>query len=160
VLRRRRLLPPAATWVYELTEWGQELVPMLIALGRLGARSPLAAQGLPVSAASLMLSLRTMFDAQAAGDFSATVGFEFGHDRYQVVIGKGRLRAERGEPAAPDAVVAGEPQVLSAVIYGEHKLADALRQGTLEVRGDKGVVKRLVTLFPLPRPALATAPVA
>ncbi|MBX3619575.1 MAG: transcriptional regulator [Rhizobacter sp.] len=157
VVRRRRLLPPAATWVYELTAWGQELVPMLIALGRWGARSPLMAQGLPVSAASLMLSLRTMFDAEAAGDLSATVGFEFGHDRYQAVVGKGRLRVERGEPAAPDAVVAGEPQALAAVIYGGHKLAEAQRLGELVVRGDKGVVRRLVALFPLPQPAPVAA---
>src|SRR5436189_5833106 len=40
VLRRRKLLPPAGAWVYELTEWGLDLEPVIIALGRWGARSP------------------------------------------------------------------------------------------------------------------------
>ena len=41
VVRRRRLLPPAASWVYDLTPWGQELEPIILQLGRWGARSPL-----------------------------------------------------------------------------------------------------------------------
>lgn len=158
VLRRRHLLPPAATWVYELTEWGLELVPMLMALGRWGARSPLMAPGLPVSAAALMLSMRTMFSAEAAGDLTATIGFEFGHDRYQAVVAKGRLRLERGEPATPDAVLAGDPQALASVLYGGDKLAEAVRSGALQVRGDKGVVRKLVTLFPLPERPPAPVP--
>ena len=40
VLRRRVLPPPAASTVYELTEWGQELEEVLVRLGRWGARSP------------------------------------------------------------------------------------------------------------------------
>ena len=40
VLRRRRLPPPAATQVYELTEWGRESEPIFQALGRWAARSP------------------------------------------------------------------------------------------------------------------------
>ena len=30
VVRRRRLGPPAATWVYELTDWGAELEPIIL----------------------------------------------------------------------------------------------------------------------------------
>ncbi len=40
VLRRRRLAPPAAAQVYELTEWGRESEPIFQALGRWAARSP------------------------------------------------------------------------------------------------------------------------
>src|SRR2546423_9041183 len=40
VLRRRVLPPPAASTVYELTEWGAELEDVLVRLGRWGARSP------------------------------------------------------------------------------------------------------------------------
>src|ERR671921_2798404 len=41
VVRRRKLPPPAASRVYELTPWGEELEPVIIRLGRWGARSPL-----------------------------------------------------------------------------------------------------------------------
>src|SRR3954453_5510820 len=40
VLRREQLPPPAASTVYELTEWGHELEEILVRLGRWGARSP------------------------------------------------------------------------------------------------------------------------
>src|SRR5437867_13400571 len=34
IVRRRKLAPPAAAWVYELTEWGTQLEPVIAALGR------------------------------------------------------------------------------------------------------------------------------
>ena len=37
IVTRRQLPPPAASNVYELTEYGQELVPIMLALGRWGA---------------------------------------------------------------------------------------------------------------------------
>ncbi|GAB3887032.1 hypothetical protein GCM10027612_25150 [Microbispora bryophytorum subsp. camponoti] len=40
VIRRRRLGPPARAWVYELTEWGHDLEPILVHLGRWGRQSP------------------------------------------------------------------------------------------------------------------------
>ena len=42
IVRRRKLPPPAASRVYELTEWGPELEPVLNALGRWGARAAAA----------------------------------------------------------------------------------------------------------------------
>src|SRR5688572_21078405 len=38
VVRRRRLMPPAGSWVYELTPWGRELEPIILGLGHWGAR--------------------------------------------------------------------------------------------------------------------------
>src|SRR4051794_19763228 len=40
ILRRRDLPPPYASKVYELTPWGYDLEPIVLALGRWGARSP------------------------------------------------------------------------------------------------------------------------
>ena len=33
VVRRGKMAPPAGSWVYELTEWGREIEPVLLALG-------------------------------------------------------------------------------------------------------------------------------
>jgi DNA-binding HxlR family transcriptional regulator len=150
VLCRRRLLPPAATSVYELTEWGQGLLPILEALGRWGARSPLIEPGLPVSATSLMMSLGAMFDAQAAVGFSASVGLEMGLERFHVEVGPQGVQVARGEAPVPDVVFVGESSALAAVVYGERKFAEALREGELTLRGDKAVAKKFVTLFRLP----------
>src|SRR3712207_4353028 len=67
VVVRRRLAPPAWAQVYALTEWGLESEPIFQALGRWAARSPRHDPTLPFSAASLLLSLRTMLDAARAG---------------------------------------------------------------------------------------------
>src|SRR3989442_13642797 len=40
IVRRRRLAPPAAAQVYELTEWGAQLEPAVLALGRWASGSP------------------------------------------------------------------------------------------------------------------------
>lgn len=157
VLRRRRLLPPAATSVYELTDWGAELLPILEALGRWGARSPLREPGHPVSANSLMMSLGSMFDAQAAEGVRATVGLEMGLERFHVQVSPQGVQVTRGEAASPDAVFVTEPLALGAVIYGGRKFAEALRAGEFELRGDKAVAKKFVTLFRLPEPAPSTA---
>src|ERR671927_1551198 len=65
VVRRRKLPPPAASRVYELTEWGMELEPVVVSLGRWGARSRSKPRA-PLGVDSLILSLRTMFDPRAA----------------------------------------------------------------------------------------------
>lgn len=156
VLRRRRLLPPAATSVYELTDWGRELAPILLALGRWGARSPLLAQGLPVSTSALMQSLQAMFSAERAGELAGTIGFQLGEERFHATLSQRSLVVVRGEAAAPEAIVSGSTAVLASVIYGERKLTDAVKAGELVVEGDKALVRRFVTLFPLPEPAAST----
>src|SRR5512132_737421 len=40
IITRRKLAPPAAVQVYELTEWGRELEPAVLALGRWASGSP------------------------------------------------------------------------------------------------------------------------
>src|ERR671917_1970055 len=64
LLVRRRLPPPASTQVYELTAWGYEAEPIVQSLGKWAARSPAHDPSLPISATSIMLSFRTMFDAR------------------------------------------------------------------------------------------------
>src|ERR687895_1683904 len=70
VVRRRKLPPPAASRVYELTEWGMELEPVILGLGRWGARSPSKPSDAAIGVDSLILSFRTMFDPQAAEGLS------------------------------------------------------------------------------------------
>ena len=65
IVRRRRLPPPASTMVYELTEWGAELEPILMGLQRWGAASPTFPHDVPVGCDAAMLALKNAFDASA-----------------------------------------------------------------------------------------------
>ena len=153
VLRRRKLPPPAAAWVYELTEWGLELERVIMALGRWGARSSSLLQGYPLSIDALVLSFRTMFDPATAGDFKATVELRMGEEHFRAEVAKGEMELHRGNATRPDAVLTGSPDTFVAVVYGGRKFADAVRAGDLAVEGDKSVARRFLGLFPMPATA-------
>jgi len=155
ILIRRKLPPPAAIWVYQLTDWGLELEPIIRDIGRWAARSPHLPQGRPLSVNSFVLSLRTMFDPVTAAGFQARIGLQLGEQNFLAEISEGRLLLPAGVAAPLDAVLAGDPNALAAVIYGGQDLAAAVRAGQLAVDGDISVVERFVRLFPLPEPAPA-----
>lgn len=158
ILIRRRLPPPASVWVYELTDWGLELEPVIRDIGRWAARSPHLPHGRPMSVNSVILSLRTMFDPQAAGDFEAKIDLRLEGQTFRAEISEGRLDLPGTSTGPPDSILAGDPNALAAVIYGGQKLTDAVRAGDLRVEGDLSAVKRFLTLFPLPEPAPVTSP--
>jgi DNA-binding HxlR family transcriptional regulator/putative sterol carrier protein len=154
IVRRRKLAPPAAAWVYELTEWGLQLEPVIKALGRWAARSPFKPEaGLNVD--SLILSFRTMFAPDAAEGFSASVELRFGEDRFYARVDRGQMELVRGSAVQPDVTIETDSNTLAAIVYGGHKFADALQSGDLRVEGDKAAARRFVTLFPLPERAAA-----
>ncbi len=155
IVRRRKLSPPAAAWVYELTEWGLQLESVIIALGRWAARSPFLPQA-GLNADSLILSFRTMFDAHSAEGFSAKIELRVGEDRFHAKIARGRMELVRGDADQPDVIIEGDSNALAEVVYGGRKLATALRSGDLKIEGDKPAAKRFLTLFPLPAQAPAS----
>lgn len=152
VTQRRRLPPPASAWVYELTPWGRELEPIILALGRWGARSPTRVPGAPLGVDSLVLSWRTMFSAERAAGFSAALQLHIDGQAYRARIENGRLRLERGVLEDVDVDLQADVATFVALVYEGARLNDALREGTLRLRGDKQVAKRFFGLFPLPQP--------
>ena len=156
VVRRRKLPPPAASKVYELTDWGMELEPVIVRLGRWGARSPSKPRDAALGVDSLILSFRTMFDPRAVNGLRASYELHLGEDVFRAEVADGRFEIVRGEAERPDATIETDPATLAALVYEGHPLAEALRSGEMKVEGDKSAVERFLTLFPLPEPA-ATA---
>ena len=58
IVRRRTLPPPAASRVYELTEWGQDLEPVALRLGAWAARSPSFPHEAGIGPDSVVLALQ------------------------------------------------------------------------------------------------------
>ncbi|MGH3620386.1 MAG: winged helix-turn-helix transcriptional regulator [Sciscionella sp.] len=156
VLRRRRLPPPAGSSVYELTDWGQQLEPIISQLGRWGARSPSRPWDAHLSATSLILSLRANFDSHASDGTLASYELRFGENRFHAKVADGQFEVTRGSAEAPDATIEANPVTLAALIYGGRDLAEAVRSNDLSFHGDKSAVERFLTLFPLPEPAPAS----
>jgi len=153
VLRHRRLAPPAASAVYELTEWGRDLEPVLQSLGRWGARSPAMPFDAPMSTSALILALRTMADRRAATGPAVDVELHLGDERFLVRAGGGRLDIDRGSAEHADAVVVTDPATLNALLFGGRELEEAMDTGDARVQGDPAAVASLRGLFALPAPA-------
>jgi len=155
VVRRRGLGPPASIRVYELTELGRELRPVLLALGRWGGRLPLVPSG-ELSADALVLALQTTFDPGAADGMSARCELWFGDDRFLARIAGGAFEIARGGTDPPDSVIDTDPGTLRSVVFAGRALDDAIGSGDLRLHGDRLVAERFATCFPRPEPAPPT----
>jgi DNA-binding HxlR family transcriptional regulator len=152
VLRRRTLPPPAASRVYELTDRGRALEPVLLELGRWGSAAPVPAGNPRLGVDSTMIALRTVFDARAAGDIAATYELRLHDQVFRARVAEGRLELERGGAREADATIACDPMTLGAMLWQGYALADAERAGTAVVEGDRRAAARFLKLFPLAEP--------
>jgi DNA-binding HxlR family transcriptional regulator len=150
LLVRRKLPPPSNAQVYELTAWGYEAEPIIQTLGRWAARSPAHDPRLPISAVSVMLSFRTMFDAGRAGDLEAKIGCRLAAESLLVTIAGGKLTVARSDVSGADVIFTGTPVGLAAAVYGGQPFEALAEAGMLTVEGDLDLARRFATLFPLP----------
>jgi DNA-binding HxlR family transcriptional regulator len=154
VVRRRRLGPPVSTSVYELTEFGADLEPVLFQLGRWGSRTPItSARDLSVDA--LILALKTTYDPAAAGDLHTDCEVRLGDDRFRITIADRRLDLTRSVAGRPDAVIATDAGTFRSLVFGGHPVSESLSDGSLIIEGDHRTVTRLLGLFSRPTPAVA-----
>jgi DNA-binding HxlR family transcriptional regulator len=152
VLVRRQLPPPASAQVYELTVWGYRAEPIMQELGRWAASSPLHDPTLPMSAVSMMLSLRTMFDPAKAEGMSLRIGFDIAGDSYLAQLENGTLPIERGSVAQADCVLTvGDAATLVALFYGKVDPGALEDAGALRIDGDSAAALHFVGLFELPK---------
>ena len=149
VVGRRRLGPPASTWVYELTERGYALEPVLVQLVRWGVQVPLTSTA-ELSVDSLMLVLKTTFDADAAGDLTTTIELRLGQDRFRATVAGGRLELARGNTAQADAVLHTNVATVLSLVFRGRSLASATRAADLTIDGDQATAARFVTSFRRP----------
>ncbi|MFJ6675737.1 winged helix-turn-helix transcriptional regulator [Actinosynnema sp. NPDC091369] len=152
VLRRRRIPPPAAAWVYELTPWGHGLEPVVTALGRWGAQAPGALGEGPISVDSMMLALRSLYDPERAAGLAADVVVSLGEDGFRATVTPAGLRLAREVVDRPDVVIHTDTVTLHGVICGRRTKEEVLAAGDLVVAGDEAVALRFLTLFPFPEP--------
>lgn len=144
LVRKSKLPPPASIQVYQATEWGLEVVPLIASLGRWAARSPWHNPTLRMSHVSVVMSLQTLISPDRADGLRARIGFRFGDISYVATIQGGRLDVERAPLEDCDVEFSGTPSEIAAVIHGGAPLE------TVDVKGAMELAKRFITLFPLP----------
>jgi DNA-binding HxlR family transcriptional regulator len=153
IVRRRKLPPPAGSTVYELTEWGRELEPIVTQLGAWGARSPIPPDAQEIGPDSIVLALRSLFDPEAAGEAAAAYELRIGEQRFHVELSAGELTLGRGAADDPAAAIAvGDAPSLAAILSGQLRLDEALACGAVQLDGSKQAAERFLRLFPMPEP--------
>lgn len=151
IVRKTRLPPPASVQVYEATGWGLQVAPLIGALGKWAARSPLHNPNQPMSHVSVMMSLQTLLSPERARGFDARVGFRFGPVEYVATLAGGHLGVERTQATDCAVTFSGTSNEIAAVIHGGAPFE------TITVEGDLALARRFVTLFPLPAKVEAAA---
>lgn len=144
VLRRRTLPPPAASSVYELTERGRELEPVLDALGMWGRGEPPAANG-SLSAISALLFMRSSARAHTNPP-QQTYRLQLDDRVWAISSHQGRMEIEPGTTAAPDAGMQTDPRTLAALLLNPDGLDAAIANGSVRTHGKTSALRRLIRL--------------
>jgi len=148
-----RRVPRSRVIVYELTDYGRELEPVVLALGAWGFK----AMGDPrddqvITPDSMTMALRTAFRADVAAALPATTyGTRFGPAELVVHVDGPRLDVMRadGDLTAADLAFTAGPQI-RRLISGELPPDLALATGVVQVlSGPDTLLTRFVTTFHL-----------
>ncbi len=160
VVERKRLPPPAPATVYELTERGRALRPVLDELARWG----LADLGPPsgdeaVESRWFILGLAATISPDV-GLEGTTFELHIGDEVYGMTARDGRFDATHGPPARPTATIRNEPGSLFALAMGRATL-DAIAKNA-RIEGDEAAAHRFLELVnrawaPEPSPSAVAA---
>jgi DNA-binding HxlR family transcriptional regulator len=143
VVRRRKLAPPAAARVYELTQWGRQLEPAVLALGNWASRSPSFPRGAEMGPDSLVLALKSTFQPEKAEGVEATYELRLGEVPFKIAVKEGEFEAAHGEAESPDATISSDPGAIASVVFAGKTLGKAVKAGEVVIDGSRRAVNAL-----------------
>jgi DNA-binding HxlR family transcriptional regulator len=142
VLCRRTLPPPAGSSVYELTERGRALEPVLDTLGVWGRAEAPPATG-SLSATSALLFMRA--SARARTNLpKQTYRVQLDDRVWTISSPHSRLEIQPEDPAAPDAAIHTDPGTLAALLVDPDGLDAAIAGGSVYAEGNISALRRLI----------------
>lgn len=162
VVRRRKLPAPAASSVYELTEYGSELEEVVYALARWGART----LGPPGPDDELypewgINALPALFTPEAARGLTESYVLKINGDVFTARVEDGHLHASVGAAEDTDVTIETDMATFFRLTGQELSTEDALEQGVVSVEGDRAAFERCFDVFSIaPRMPAAAAPAA
>jgi DNA-binding HxlR family transcriptional regulator/putative sterol carrier protein len=148
LVEQRRLPPPAASMVYELTLRGTALEETITALGRWGAR--FGRERATSDARNdewLLAALRSLFSPEAGKGLQATYELRFGDDVVTAEIVDGELRLSPRAAADPDTVLELDGPTFMDIATGKATADEALATGALRLEGSRASLDSLFMVF-------------
>lgn len=158
VVEKRKLPPPAASTVYELTEYGRGLEEALYALARWGARS----LGPPGPDDELyeewgLNALQAVFNPEQARGLTETYVLTVDGDSFTARIVDGRLETSCGKAADADLALETDKKTFFLLCAGQVEPAAALKARRIRVEGDRSLLERCFRIFTFAPRAWAAA---
>jgi DNA-binding HxlR family transcriptional regulator/putative sterol carrier protein len=159
IVRRTMLPPPAEAQVYELTELGRELEPVLVGLTRFGFHwlgSPSEDEACRPS--WLAIAMRARFDPEAARGVRETYELRLEDGLVlRVRVDDGSAEIAEGPAGGADVTLRADTRTLLQLLARELHPRDALADGRLEIEGDRDALLRWNRMFPARAAAAAAA---
>jgi DNA-binding HxlR family transcriptional regulator/putative sterol carrier protein len=153
LLRKRTLAPPVASTVYELTELGEGLRPVVWALFRWGLQL-VDAPGLD-EAVRASYWLPALESAASEGpipkDVDEMYEFRIDGETISVTVAGGAVEVGQGSATSPAVIVTTDAETFAGLGMGWTTPAEAAKAGKLTVEGDSGASVRCAELFRVDR---------
>jgi DNA-binding HxlR family transcriptional regulator len=143
LVTRRRLPPPAAAAVYELTPRGRDLLPALTALADWGAADlagPRPTDALRAHWFALPL-MRRLTELALPGDGIVDIRLDEG--AFHILLGDAGPSYGHGPAECPDAQLTLGSHACLAVSRGEATLPELIKTGQIRVDGDSPLARAL-----------------
>lgn len=157
IVERRRLPPPAATTVYELTAIGRGLEEAVSALIRWGGHwmQEGPSQSDLFRPQWLALAVRALTRAGRAGDLLLTCRLEVDGHRFTLTVTGSGVDVTAGDDPPADVVLETDPRTMLALASGARPLAGAIESGAARAEGDPEAVQMLARIW---QPAQVSLP--
>jgi DNA-binding HxlR family transcriptional regulator len=151
VVRRATLPPPASVNVYELTDRGEELRPILRQLGLWGYDLAPYDPQRATRASWALLSMVTRADPQAVTELDALVELRVDAEVLWVSSAAAGPDVRLGHaPTPPDLTITCDGATFGAIAVGQLSPIAALREGRLAIEGDRRLLTRFFGVYRLP----------
>lgn len=159
VVRRRRLPPPAASTVYELTEAGTALSPIVEQLFHWGLRFAGApARGDALRASWWLPAVRAAAEPGSISDeWDDAYEMRVGEEVLTVRVRDGAVETHEGPAQEPDLVLRTDPRTFAQLGGGTLSPLEAIEAGRLKVEGEEAAAERCAALFGMAEPAAPAA---
>lgn len=145
---RRRLPPPAASMVYELSAKGAALDETVMALARWGARfGRERAAGDATNPEWGLFALRSFFRPEAAKALRATYELRFEDGVITVEVAGGALQVARAPAEDADVAISLDHATFVDLAARRMQVDEALANGRLRVDGEVAKVHQLFEIF-------------
>ncbi|MEU4571465.1 winged helix-turn-helix transcriptional regulator [Nonomuraea sp. NPDC023979] len=129
--------------VYELTERGRKLEPVILALSDWGIDAPHPPEPTSLSATSVLIYLRDHVHPDPAAP-PTVCRLELDGTTWTLRAESGRIQVHSGEPATADLSLRTTPKTLSALLTDPAALDAALEEGTVTFAGSRPALDSLL----------------